>query len=282
MVTLPPLHKRAGNWQLDTYETAVVAWRGRPVTITFNRGKTGNVFDTHASSFTVRDFRTGEVLATHAWCGGLGSAIVGKQDGLIHIFGSTDWGSNNNAVLHSVLDECSFAPSTPNIVMQTNSAYRVFNTDVCWDGAQYVMTYETQSGIYFATSPMLDLPFSPVMNASIHQGQYCACPSIDSVDDWYFLTYLSHTGDGRYVTQVSRSQDLLTWQDFTGSAAYPAYICLLAPDGPGEGINASDVSFAECDGTVYGVYLDGDQQTWAHLRTFVYFGTIRQLMGEFF
>lgn len=271
--SFPPLHKRAGNWQLATYETAVVNFNGRLLAITFNRGWTA----THGDSFTVRDWQTGEALATQPWTGGLGSAIV--VNGVIHIFGSTDWGTNGNEIIHSVLD-ANFVPSAPTVVLQTNSSYRVYNTDLCRDGAQYVMTFETTSGIYFQTSPDL-ATWTGIQNGSIHQGQYCACPSIDYVNGWYLLTFLSHI-NGQYVTQVSRSQDLIHWQDFAGNAKYPPYICLIAPDGPGEGINTSDVSMAECNGTVYGVYMVGDQATWANQRTFTYFGTMSQLMGEFY
>ena len=273
-VSLPPLHKRAGNWLLDTYETAVITLDGiTPLAITFNRGWTA----TEGTSFTVRNLLTGAVLAQKSWTGGLGSAIV--ISGAIHLFGSTNWGANGNAIIHSVLD-AGFNPSTPTTILQSNSSYRIYNTDICATPCGFTMTYETTSGIYFLTSTD-GASFSPVLNASIHQGQYCACPSIDRIDGWYYLTYLSSL-EGKYVTQVSRSQDLINWQDFTGNAKYPAYICLLAPDGNGEGINTSDVSMVECSGKVYGVYLIGDQTTYGHQRTFVYLGTKQQLFQEFF
>jgi hypothetical protein len=272
-VSIPPLHKRAGNWLLNTYETSAITFNGAPLAITFNRGWTA----TQSTSFTIRNILTSEVLATKMWTGGLGSAIVINDT--IHLFGSTDWGSNGNAVIHSVLD-AGFNPSTPSVILQANSSYRIFNTDICATPCGFTMTYETNSGIYFLTSTDGN-SFSPVLNASIHQGQYCACPSVARIDGWYYLTYLSYL-DNKYVTQVSRSKDLITWQDFTGNTTYPSYICLLAPDGPGEGINASDVSMTEYNGCVYGVYMDGDQSTWAHLRTFIYFGTLEQLYKEFF
>lgn len=272
-VSLPPLHKRAGNWLLDTYETAVITFNGTPLAITFNRGWTV----THAISFTVRHLLTGEVIANKTWNGGLGCAIL--INGAIHLFGSTDWGANGNAIIHSVLD-AEFNPSSPTVILQANSSYRIYNTDICATPCGFTMTYETTSGIYFLTSTN-GASFSPVMDASIHQGQYCACPTIDRIGSWYYLTYLSNI-DGKYVTQVSRSADLIAWQDFTGNTVYPSYICLLAPDGPGEGTNASDVSMTEHNGMVYGVYLNGDQTTWGHLRTFIYLGTKQQLFQEFF
>lgn len=277
-VSLPTIHKRAGNWLLNTYETSVVTLDGiTPLAITFDRTWTGN----YATGFTVRNLLTSEVIAQRSWCGGLGCAIV--VDGLIHIFGSTQW-VHGNRIIHSVLD-AEFNPSQPTTIHQADGNYLVFNTEICATPSGFTMVIETSDaaggGIYFLTSGDL-VSWRAVPNATINQGQYCACPSIHYLDGWYYLTYLSRIGSD-YVTQVSRSQDLLTWQNFTGNAKYPDYICLLSPTpSAGEGNNVSDVSMVECGGKVYGVCLIGDQVNYGHLRTFLFLGTLRQLFKEFF
>ena len=156
-ISLPPLHKRAGNWLLNTYETSLVTFSGLPLAITFDRGWT----DSYAIGFTVRNLLTGNVIAQKAWCGGLGCAIV--VNGVIHIFGSTAWGINGNRIIHSTLD-ANYNPSQPNDVLVADSTYRILNTDVCATPNGFALTYETTSGIYFMTSPDM-VSWASVQNA---------------------------------------------------------------------------------------------------------------------
>lgn len=269
--SLPSLHKRAGNWVLNEYETALVEYNGEPIAITFTRGWT----DAHGSGLKVRRLLTGEVLASVPWIGGLGCAIV--VDGAIHVFGSTQW-LVNNQIIHSVLD-ANFQPSVPHVAISAPSCTWFFNTAITQAVTGYVMAAETSKGVFFYSSP--DLVSWSQIGGQLLPGQYCGCPSIEFIEGVFFITYLAKLDDGRFVTRVAKTVDLFHFDMFAGAAALPAYIALISPDGS-EGLNASDVDMAEHNGQTLLVYMTGDQTTWAHLRTAVYFGPMKQLFSEFF
>lgn len=263
--------KRQGDISTNEYETSVIDFNGVPLSISFIRTLTGSV----PTAIRVRNMIGGAVIAEKPWTGGLGCAIV--IAGEIHIFGSTNWSATGNSLIHSVLAP-DFTPSAP-VTILTIPGSHLMNTDVCFDGTNYVFAVEVINSTphpglsYYKTA---DFSTFTLVKSGFNAGGYCACPSIDFIDGKYFVTFLANAG-GTYVTVSTRSADLLTWNPYGGADAF------LAPDASiGEGCNASDISMAECGGIVYGTYLTGDQSTWMHRRTFVYLGTLSQLKTEFF
>lgn len=265
--TAPRIHKRVGDIPDIDSETAMVVFNGEALCITFNR----HILGFEGTAIEVRKWHTGELLASHPWNGGMGCAIV--RNGEIHIFGNTNWQNPGNKIIHSVLG-VNFAPSTPIDALLMNaplSPFKFYNTDICADSNGYRMVVETTAGVYFARST--DLNTWTWYGGQLAEGQYIGCPSIDFVGGVHYLTWLQNIGTGgspMYVTKMVRSfDDCFTFQ--YGST-------LIAPSEDEEN-NASDVDFVEFAGQVIGVYLNGNQLTYAHTRTFMFPGTLAEMFA---
>lgn len=254
-------------------EAELLVFNDRLLEIQFIRGWTTS----YASRLRVVDHLTGEVLGDNPWSGGLGCAIV--KDGVIHVFGTTNWLANNNKIIRSTLD-ANYAPSASVDALLVNSTFKFYNTSVCADANGYRMVGETSVGVFFAKST--DLVAWSFFGGQLAAGQYCACPTIDFIGGIHYLTYLKSIG-GKYVTQVAKSTDnCFTFSYFSGNSTNPSGSYLLVSETERDGNNASDVSFCEFNGKVYGVYLNGDQSSWANPRRFSYEGSLADLFAEFF
>lgn len=258
----PPLYKRAGVFATSDYETALVVFGGEVLAITFVRG-----WDTFGyTGIRVRRWATGEVLAEKAWAGSMGCAIV--KDGVIHIFGH----DSGNKIIHSTL-AADFTPSAPVDALLMNAPgnpFKFYNTSVTADANGFRMVIETTAGVYFARSS--DLDAWTYAGGEMMAGQYCGCPSIHFIGGVHYLTWLNHDGGGRYSTKTAKSLD----DCFTFT-----YGKTLLTANASEGTNNSDVDMIEFNGKVCGVYIDGDQTTYANLRTFTYDGSLAQMFAEF-
>lgn len=261
------LHRR-GVLAANEHETALVVFGGEVLAITFMRE-----WSTYNNTgVRIRRFSTGEVIAEKSWPGMMGSAIV--EDGVIHIYGNSAWDQLGNKLLHSTL-AADFTPSAATEVLSNNPArpFAFYNTSICKDASGFKMVVETSQGVFFADSA--DLVNWAWSDGQLYRGKYVGCPSIHYLDGAHHLTMLVDLGEGarpRWVTNVAKSLD--------DCVTFTYGKTLLSP-GSGEGVNASDVDVIEFGGKVYGVFMDGDQKTYAHVRTFIYDGSMAQMFAEF-
>jgi hypothetical protein len=268
--------------QLDSrLECALVVHDGRLLEIAFARNW-GATFATHIE---VRDYFSDELLASHPWPGGMGCAVV-DDNNVINIFGNTNWAGYGNKIIRSTLDPVTYEPSTPADAMLVNATFRFYNCDVTKYGDKWRAVVEVgePSGpaIYFAESS--DLATWVYKGGALAYGGYVGCPSIDWIPERnaFFLSYLKAVG-GRHVTQAAKSVDnCFTFSYFSSKSPNPAGSYLLDAEPGTEGKNASDASFVEFEGKVYGVYLTGDQSTIARRQKFTFDGTLAELYDQFF
>jgi hypothetical protein len=260
-----PLLQKLGVFVCNEGETALVVFGGRVLALSFARPWAG--FE--ATSLRVRDWETGVMLAEHPCNVGMGCAIV--KDGVINVFGNTRWENPGNKIVHFTLDPVTFTPSAPIDALLMNSPsdpFKFYNTSVTADPNGFRMVVETTAGVYFARST--DLSAWTFYGGQLNAGQYCGCPTINYINGAHHLTYLAAGPNGTHETRLAKSAD----DCFTFT-----YGKALLVASPGEGTNNSDVDMVEIDGKVCGVYLDGDQTTYANLRRWSYDGTLAQMFG---
>ncbi len=156
---------------------------------------------------------------------------------------------------------------------------RLFNCSVCHDGERYVMALESDFGpwpsftIKFAVSEdLLNWTVLPHEEAVLGTDRYAACPSIRFHDGHYYVWYLDHAGPWWFETWLTRSEDLLHWQQ---SPQNP----ILRP-GTGEDINNSDIDFCEFDGRMVIYYSWGSQRGDEHLAHARYDGTLAEWLAD--
>lgn len=247
-------------------ETALVVFNGEVLCISFVRGPTA--FE--ATHIEVRLWATGQLLASHPWNGGMGTAIV--HNGEIHIFGNTNWKTTGNKIIHAVLAQ-DFSPTPMPDALQ-GGGLKLYNTDICAVPGGFRMVVEAQSYVFFVRST--DLITWTVYGRQFAAGQYVGSPSLDYIGGVAYVTWLANVGTLSapfYVTQVARSTDDCNTFQYGGT--------LIAPDATEEN-NASDVDFVEYAGQVVGLYLNGDQLGKAATRTFRYAGSLSQMLQAAF
>ncbi len=156
---------------------------------------------------------------------------------------------------------------------------RLYNCSVCADGERYVMALESNDArwpsftIKFAVSEdLLNWRVLPVEEAILGTDRYAACPTIRWHDGRYFVWYLEHAGPWWFETWLTRSTDLLHWQQ---SPQNP----ILRPS-TGENINNSDIDLCEFDGHVVVYYSWGSQRGDEHLAHAVYDGTLAEWIAD--
>jgi hypothetical protein len=266
----------------DRLECALFVHDGRLLEAAFKRGW----FNAYADTLEIRDYFADELLASHPWPGGMGAVVV-DENNEIHVFGNTNWSSYNNKIIRSVLDPVTFEPSAPTDAMLVNSPFKFYNLDITKYGDRWraVIEISNDSGpaVYFAES--LDLVSWVYKGGRLcSPGEYVGCPSIHWVPNRgaFLLTYLKSVG-GKFVTHPAKSIDnCFSFTHFASKGANIAGSHFLEADAGTEGKNTSDVSFVEFEGKVHGVYLTGDQQTFARRNTFCFDGTLDQLYDQFF
>lgn len=260
-----PKIKKSNKIYSTDIESSLIIFNGEILSIHFSREWAGY----HGNAIRIRKFSTGEIIAEHPWPGAMGCSII--KDGLIHIFGNTNWQKTGNRIIHSTL-AADFSPSKPTDAIKptTNQPqpYKFYNTSVTADKNGYCMAVETDQGIYFTRSN--DLTSWETYGSRFLPGKYSGCPQITYIDNTHYITYLS-SENKRFVTKAAKSND--NCQSFQYGKT------LLSPSAE-EGTNNSDVKMIEWNNKVHGLYIDGDQSTWWHLKTFTYDGTMKQLFSE--
>ncbi|MGC9318813.1 MAG: hypothetical protein ACP5KN_12350 [Armatimonadota bacterium] len=156
---------------------------------------------------------------------------------------------------------------------------RLFNCSVCFDGERYVMALETDAQpwpsftITFAVSDdLLHWEVLPPGEAILGTDRYAACPTIRFHDGRYYVWYLEHAGPWWFETWLTRSEDLLHWQQ---SPQNP----ILRPS-TGEDINNSDIDFCEFRSRMVIYYSWGSQRGDEHLAHARYTGTLAEWIAD--
>lgn len=216
----------------------------------------------------IKDVETGDILSRFGHGYGLGSAII--HDGGFYVFASryenNDW--NDVTVFYSK----DLKNWESKLVVKQEPTEHLFNTSVCWADGRFVMAYETNDPQYiaftilFAESKDL-LNWTKIPNAISYKDRYTACPCLRYMDGYFYMLYLEHlTPDWRFDTYMTRSKDLVSWEDAPRNP-------ILTAEGD-EGVNASDPDLVEFKNKVYLYYAIGDQKTWTGLKRAVFDGTL--------
>lgn len=204
---------------------------------------------------------------------GLACAIVVGQR--LYVFGATNWTQSGNEI-YSIYTEDLITWSAPKVAIPAQPGRTLFNSSVApMPDGSFVMSYETcETGTVcfnarFATST--DLDTWTEVGTIFHPESYAACPTIRFIDGMYYVFYLG--AKDAFITYVSRSSDLINWED--------GKTIVISPD-ESEGTNTSDFDFVEYNGKLEMTYADGDQETYANIRSATYDGTLEQFVKEFF
>lgn len=224
----------------------------------------------------LRDVDSGNELARFAEGHGLASVIV--HDGTLYAFASR-W---RNGGWHDVtMFKSHDLRHWESRVAVRGENEQVFNTSVCAGADGFVLVYESNDRTYpaftlkFARSQDLE-HWTKVPGALFGVDRYAACPCIRYANGYYYLLYAEHRSP-RWVfeTYVARSPDLCRWEWSSGNP-------VLAAEGEGEGICASDPELIEWRGRTLVYYCVSDQHTWANVKCAIYPGSLVRFLEYWF
>lgn len=263
---------------------SVFSGQGLETTPVLFNGELIYVSDYTENRMRTRVFRqsTGETLFDGALGIGLISAIV--HNGNLYIFGSNEQ--------HTEIDMV----STTDLINWT-APVKIFDKPLfgggLWNSSvtmnadgYFIMAYEFGGGGYWTTGFLIsgDLVHWMQIGAAYDPIYMTACPTIRHIDGWYYVFFTSHylggtDGHGVFMTNVSRSKDLINWQFSPTTVISPM-------DGGDISNNASDMDLIEVNNQVRIVYLNVSQ--WnisipnSGIREARYNGTMAQFVAEFF
>ncbi len=156
----------------------------------------------------------------------------------------------------------------PQVVLRSERGERMFNTGICHDGSQFVMLYETDDKRwpkftfkYLRSTDMVN--WEPIPNALYGTDKYVGGPALYFEGGWYYTLYLESLGEGRYETRITRSKDLVNWQDAPAGRPFLPHDPNRQPDPVNHPevweLNASDPDLCEYKGKTI-VYFNGGNQ----------------------
>ena len=187
--------------------------------------------------------------------------------------------------------------SPPVTVIEAAENEHLFNTAVCHDGNRFVMLYETDDpqwpAFTFKYCASEDLVrWHRIPDAVYGREKYVGGPALYHEGGWFYTLYLQDLNGysgGTWETRVTRSLDLVHWEDA------PLERPFLAPDKRRkitynhfsrvvevQEINASDAEICYWKGRTLVYFNGGDQQTCGDLQQGEFNGTPLQLLESFF
>lgn len=183
--------------------------------------------------------------------------------------------------------------TAPVTVIEAEEGEGLFNTAVCHDGRRFVLLYETDDRRWpkftFKYCESHDLiHWRRIRGAIYGREKYVGGPALYFEGEWFYTLYLQDLG-GSWETRVTRSRDLLYWEDAPEERPF------LAPDKSRvftyhhfgrqvevQEINASDAEICYWQGKTLVYFNGGDQQTSGDLQQAEFDGTPRELLERFY
>ncbi len=220
----------------------------------------------------------------------LGTAIV--WDDRVYVFAVSAEGSTGGKVVYMTWSQDMNNWSAPVKIFES-PAQKIFNVAVTRDGHGMVFLWETNGyGQPFTmcygrvkqpTEPWQD---GIIGNARFGMNKYTGGPALYYDDPWYYTLYLEALGGGKYETRITRSRDLIDWQDAPHNRPFITFDPLknqlpLRPVATTEK-NASDAELCFHDGRTLIYFTGGDQIRGGDLQWATYAGLPGSLMASFF
>ena len=205
------------------------------------------------------------------------------------------WRHFRSVSMTSSVDLVNWTP--PVTVIEAEGDEHLFNTAVCHDGHRFVLLYETDDRQWqpftfkYCESPDL-VHWHLIPGAIYGREKYVGGPALYCEGGWFYTLYLQDLNGysgGTWETRVTRSRDLLHWEDA------PVERPFLAPDKSRvfsynhfgrqvevREINASDAEICYWQGKTLVYFNGGDQQTCGDLQQAEFNGTPQQLLERFY
>jgi len=180
--------------------------------------------------------------------------------------------------------------SDPVSVIESERDELLFNTAVCWGPDRFVLLYETNDSRWpsytFKYCESDDLVhWKRIPGAVYGMDKYVGGPALYYAEDWYYTLYLHSLPGGQYENRITRSRDLIHWQDAPEHRAVLPVVPTHVPDPERPDVHELSASDAELcfwrDRTI--VYFhSGNQRGVAGLEMAEFDGPPDELLAHYF
>lgn len=252
--------------------------------------KPGDYF--HEDEIRIRDLASNEIISIPLRNHAFGTILV--SDGRAYIFAG-DYGQDKPwrkiSEINMVSSDDLVNWSEPVTVLTAHEDEYFFNTAVCRGRNEFVLLYETSDTEWrpftfrYVTSQDL-IHWNELSDAIYGEDKYVGGPALYYENGWYYTLYLESLGSRQYETRITRSRDLLHWQDAPEDRPMVTFdtthknIPLIDPDISES--NASDVELCYYQGETILYFTGSDQTTAGDLQRASYPGKPAQLFEHFF
>ncbi len=245
----------------------------------------------HEDAVWIRDVASGELVSTALTNHGFGTVLVWNDR--VYVFAGNygrdkPWRQMTSITMTSSSDLKHW--TDPVTVLEAAPGEFIYNTAVCRAGDQFVMLYETNDSQwpaftfkYLTSSDMAEWDLVP--DGIYGRDKYVGGPALYYEAGWFYTLYLQVVNGG-FETRITRSKDLVNWQDAPKDRPFVTFdtshrnIPLLHPDVREN--NASDVELCYFNGQTVLYFTGSDQTTAGDLQWATYDGTPRMLFEHFF
>jgi alpha-L-fucosidase len=239
----------------------------------------------------IRDVELDRVVATPFRGHGLGMAFVWQ--GRVHVFAG-NWGTEKKWNISEIEMTSSSDLQTwtsPRVVLKAEPSEKFFNVSVCRGDDAFALLVESNDPKwppftfkYFTSSDLHQ--WAPVPGGLYGTNKYVGGPALYHEGHWYYTLYLESLGSGAYETRITRSRDLVRWEDAPPGRPFVPFnptntIHSLRPAGLREK-NASDAEVVYWRGRTLVYFTGGDQQLAGDLQRAEFAGTPAELFERFF
>ena len=245
----------------------------------------------HLNESDVGNLASGEIVSTPLTGHGLGMALVWEDK--VYIFAG-NWGREKKWRIKNISMTCSSDLKTwsePVEVLGSNIDEHFFNVSVCRADGRFVMLVESNDKSwpaftfkYFQSDDLTH--WTRIPDALYGREKYVGGPALYYFGDTFYTLYLQSLGSGCYETRVTRSKDLVHWQDAPTERPFVTFNPenTVHPIRPPEirEKNASDVEICEYQDTTYVFYTGGDQHVAGDLQLATYCSGPQELLEYFY
>ena len=247
----------------------------------------------HEDGCLIRDLETDTILA-YPWLNHYFSTVT-VHENEIWLFGG-DYGWNQPwweiRELQVIRSRNLTSWSEPEVVLRAGEGEHLFNNAVVYNGHSFIMLYETDDlrwpkfTFRFAESHDLIHWEKLPENAIYGQDKYVGGPALYFVDGFYYVLYLAALGNGCWETRITRSRNLIDWEDAPPDRPFLTFDPSRETDPAGHpGVmecNASDAELIVWHDEVHIWRNGGDQLCCGDLQRARFTGTLKQLLEAYF
>ncbi len=239
----------------------------------------------------IRNMISNRIVSTPLVGHGLGMAFVWKDR--VYVFGG-NWGKQKKWRITEISMTSSqdlIHWTTPVVVLKAEPHEKFFNVSVCRGKDAFTLLVESNDPAwptftfkYFTSQDLLK--WTKIPDALYGKKKYVGGPALYFEEGIYYTLYLQALGGGRYETRITRSTDLVHWEDAPEGRPFVTFnpknkVHPLRPANIRE-TNASDVELCLWNGKTVIYYTGGDQHFAGDLHLAEFTGTPAQLFKLFY